>query len=331
MDPASMQASERGAGAAQHLAILGAGALGSVYGVRLAAVRGTVSFVVRSERASASPPIEIQRVGTQDRVCLAQPSRVDHVPSDAAIIALAVRADNLDDALEALLIAAPPVPVISLTPLMPASLLRLRALLQDRLVVAMPGVVAYPAPSGVIRYWLPGLAPTLIDDRAGADHAVRVLVQWMIDAGIPARLQPNVDTMNPATTMTFLPLVLLLDAAGGTVELALKQPALVKLALAAVQECRSVAQHVGEVPRWAGLLGRFVGPRALRAGVGIAQRTFPESVLFVEKHFGRKTHAQNVLLAREVISIGSGLGVEMPCTAQLAGRCEDRRERGPDA
>jgi hypothetical protein len=137
--------------------------------------------------------------------------------------------------------------------------------------------------------------------------------------------------MNPATTMTFLPLVLLLDAAGGTVELALQQPALVKLALEAMQECSAAARNVGEVPRWAGLLGRFVGPRALRAGVAIAQRTFPESVLFVEKHFGSKTHVQNVLLAREVSSIGEGLGVAMSCTRQLADRCAQRTEKEADA
>lgn len=308
----------------QHLAIIGAGALGSVYGVRLAARRARVSFVLRPQRALGSDPIVIERVGTNERTILPEPVRVAHVPADATVVALAVRADHLGEALEGLLRAGPPAPVVSLTPLMPSSLERLRAVVQGRLVVAMPGVVAYAAASGVVRYWLPRAAPTLIDAAGRSAAQVCALAEWMSEAGIPARLQSGVETMNPATTMTFLPLVLLLDAAGGTVQRALLQPALVKLALGAVDECRRVAMGVGELPRWAGLLTRFVGPRALRVGVSIAQRSFPESVLFVERHFGSKTRDQNVLIAREVIAIGVRHGMEMPLTAELTRRCEDR-------
>jgi hypothetical protein len=65
-------------------------------------------------------------------------------------------------------------------------------------------------------------------------------------------------------------------------------------------------------------------------GVAIAQRSFPESVRFVEQHFGSKTHVQNVLLAREVISMGGELGVHMQAMRQLTDACSSRIHGGPD-
>ena len=46
-----------------HIAIIGAGALGAVYGVRLALVaKQDVTFVVRAARAQQNAPLEIQRI-----------------------------------------------------------------------------------------------------------------------------------------------------------------------------------------------------------------------------------------------------------------------------
>lgn len=311
-----------------HLAIVGAGALASVYGVRLASHGTTISFVVRSHRVKDPTPMVIECISTRERLTLEHPVRVARFPPQCSCIALAVRAENLDDSLDALVRSAPDVPVISLTPLLPTALRRLRTVVGDRLVVAMPGVVAYADPSGTIRYWLPRVAPTMFDDRFAGNPAVRAAVDSLIAAGIPAKFESHVDTMNSATTITFLPLVLLLDAAGGTAARALEERTLLKLAFQAVAECRKAAGFVGDVPAWAHFLTRFVGPRTIRMGVALGQRASPESVRFVEQHFGSKTHEQNVVLAREVISIGGQFGVDMEAMRRLTDACAQRTQGG---
>jgi 2-dehydropantoate 2-reductase len=305
-----------------HLALIGAGALGCVYGVRLAAAGARVTFVVRPQRLESRTPMLLEQVGGSQPHELREPAMAASVPNDATVMALAVRADNLDERLGALLGAAPPVPVLSLTPLMPAALGRLRALTAQRVVVAMPGVAAYRTDRGVVRYWLPRMAPTLVDDTAAGDGAVRALVEAMRAAGIPARFEARVDALNPATTMRFLPLVLLLDTGGGTVQGALAQPALLDISLAAITECRTVAERLGPEPAWSRVLSRFAGRSSLRVGIGLARRLSPEAVHFVEQHFGSKTHEQNVLLGREVVSLGEEHGVRMEAMQELVQLCE---------
>lgn len=308
-----------------HVAIVGAGALGSVYGVRLALHHCRVTFVVRPGREADLSPIRIQRVGSPEVLDLASPQRAASIPPDADVVALAVRADNIDDKLDALLCQGPNVPLLTLTPFLPASLERLRKLLGSRVVVAMPGVVAYANDAGMVRYWLPRSQPTLIDDRAASDPVMKSLLDRLQNAGISARFEPRVDALNPATTLTFLPLVVVLDVAGGTADRAVADRALLSLALDAVAECRQAASFVGTTPAWAGLLARFVGPTAIRVGIGLARRTFPESVTFVERHFGSKTHAQNVLLAREGVELGRSHGLPMSALSRLADRCDARK------
>lgn len=307
-----------------HVAIVGAGALGSVYGVRLALHQTRVTFVVRPGREADASPIRIQRVGAPEILELASPQRAAAVPADADLVALAVRVDNIDDQLDAVLRQPPDVPLLTLTPFMPASLERLRKVLGSRVVVAMPGVVAYANDAGLIRYWLPRSQPTLIDDRAASEPAMKALLQRLESAGISARFEPRVDSVNPATTLTFLPLVIALDVAGGTADRAVADRALLSLALDAVAECRQAASFVGSAPAWAGLLAKFVGPTAIRVGIGLARRTFPEAVTFVERHFGSKTHAQNVLLAREGVELGRSHGLPMSALSRLADRCAAR-------
>lgn len=308
-----------------HVAIVGAGALGSVYGTRLALHNTRVTFVVRPGREAETSPIRIQRVGDSHVLELASAQRAAAIPADADLVALAVRVDNVDDKLDALLSQGPKVPVLTLTPFMPGSLERLRNLLGPRVVVAMPGVVAYANDAGLIRYWLPRSQPTLIDDRAASDPVMTSLVQRLQNAGISVRFEPRVDSLNPATTLTFLPLVIALDVAGGTADRAVADRALLSLALDAVAECRKAAAFVGATPAWAGVLAKFVGPTAIRVGIGLARRTFPESVTFVERHFGSKTHAQNVLLAREGVELGRSHGLPMTALSRLADRCAARQ------
>ena len=233
-----------------HVAIVGAGALGRVYGVRLAAAGTDVTFVVRASRMQESqPPLCIARVdGDKRQDELAAPRRSASVPAEADVIVVCVRAEQVDAPLERALAAAPDVPVVMLTPLMPAALETLCHALGQRVVVAMPGVVAYVRNADrpgeeVTRYWLPRVAPTLIDEtsRDAEVDSVTGLVDALVKAGLPARIEHGVRETNPATTVSFIPLAMALDVAGGSDAL-LADGALLALAIEAARASAGVAR-----------------------------------------------------------------------------------------
>lgn len=316
----------RDIGSTMHVVLIGAGALGTVYGVRTAASgAATVSFVLRPGReVPASSSMQIERVERSERQTLVEPSWTRSIPNSAHVVVLAIRADNLDDSLSDQLLRGPSVPVVSLTPLLPSSVEHLRSLARGRLTVGMPGVVARRSSKDVVRYWLPRVAPTLIDSRSSTDRAVRDLVDVLVTAGIPTRFEQNVETLNQAAMIAFLPWVLLLDASGGAVDRALASRARLQLTLDASDECRHLALQVGRTPVWAGLLLRFLGRRWLRVGITLARRAYPESIRFVEQHFGHKTHAQNIRLAVEILSLGQQHGIKMEAVDQLVTLCSNR-------
>ena len=97
-----------------HVTIVGAGALGRVYGVRLAAAGNNVAFVVRKARVTETSPIAIEQVNgakRQDR--LDAPSRVVSVPPDTNAVLVTVRFDQLGGELSEILRAGPQAPIRS--------------------------------------------------------------------------------------------------------------------------------------------------------------------------------------------------------------------------
>lgn len=310
---------------AMHICVIGAGALGKVYGVRLAVGGERVSFLVRTERLADEAPFSIELItGTRRRDTIATPTRVAEVPDDADVLLLAVRVDQIDDRLAGLLKSAPKVPVVSLTPLLPKDYEQLDAMLgaPGILVAAQSGVVSYDR-EGIVRYWLPNASPTLID-ASGPREPISALVEALNRAGVPTKLAPNVREANPATSISFFPLVLALDAAGGTAASVLENKDVTKDAFAAMKEARELAQKVGPMAPWAGLLLKFVSPLSLKVGIRLAEKAAPEAVGYVEHHFGHKVHAQNVKMGREIVELGRQKGVAMPAFERLVERAEGR-------
>jgi hypothetical protein len=286
-----------------HVAIIGMGALGRVYGVRLACRAAcTVTFVQKPGRASVA--LRVTRVdgdGVTEDVPLPTVSTI--VPAAASVVLVCVRAEQLDAALDRTLEgAAPGVPIVMLTPVLPRDLDRLTGVHGARVRVAMPGVVAYDAEDGACRYWLPRVAPTLIDAAEPIPDAVRELSRALSMAGFGGQLELGVRETNPATTVSFIPLAMGVDAAGG-VDALLGDRALLRIALDAVAEGLALAARIGQTPTWVGLLARFAGPTSLKVGMAIARSRAPEALTYVEAHFGRKLHAQNVAMAREIIAL----------------------------
>jgi ketopantoate reductase len=309
-----------------HIAIVGAGALGRAYGVRLAVrAKSDVTLVVRSEHAADSRSLRIVRIdGDRAEDAWERPVRSIAIPAHADVVLVTVRVEQLDAALDRVLDSGPPVPVIVLTPMMPNDFTRLSARHGRLVLAAMPGIVAYVNEEGTCRYWLPRVAPTLIDEPRPANAAVHELVKELADAGIAARLEFGVHEANPATTVAFIPLAMAIDAAG-SIDSLLADKALRDLALRAVREGLELSRRIGQAAAWAGALARFTGPTTLRVGVAVAKSRYPEAVAYVEEHFGTKLHAQNLVMAAAMVDLAREKGAPHVALEALLARLRGRR------
>jgi 2-dehydropantoate 2-reductase len=286
-----------------HVAIVGAGALGSVYGARLARFGGCeVSVVGRTPGPPASARLE--RVDDGDVLEWRMPAKVDRVPAAADVVVACVRYEQLEGVVAR--VQGSRAPVVMMTPMMPQDHARLSAALPGRVLAAMPSVVAYQNEAGAIRYWLPGVATTFVEGATPAG-AEAELVRRMERAEIHAKVASDVLTRNVATTVSFIPLAMALDVAG-SIDALLEDEVLLKLAFDAADEGRELGRAVGKAEAWASMLLRFVGPLTLKMGVGMARSRAPEAVRYVDDHFGRKLHAQNVAMAERMVELAREKG-----------------------
>jgi ketopantoate reductase len=309
-------------------AIVGAGALGRVYAARLSQrSSASVTLVVRQGRV-ALEPVRIERVDGDRAVdTWSTPVTSATIPPDADTVIVTVRGDQLDASLDVLLDATS-APVVVLTPMMPDDFARLSARHEDRMRAGMAGAVAYVNEKGVCRYWLPRMAATLVDQTSPASApespALVELVRALEAAGMSARLERGVHELNPATTVSITPAAMGLDAAG-SIDALLDDAELLRLTLAAIGEGIELGKRIGKAAGWLTLLMPFVGKRMLKVGVSLARRSSPEAMTYVELHFGRKLHAQNVAMARAIVELARTKGTPHEATGALLARLENRR------
>lgn len=303
------------------VAIVGAGALGSVYGARLATFGACdVSVVARSP----APPgvARLERVEDGEVLRWQVPARVTAAPADADVVLAFVRYEQL--ATLPARIPAGRAPVVVMTPMMPQDHALLAAALPGRVRTGMPSVVSYQNDAGAIRYWLPRVATTLVEQAeegpasssSSTSGAEAELVKRLARAEIHAKLAKDVLERNVATTVSFIPLAMALDAAGG-IDAVMGDEALLGLALDAADEGRELGKTVGKAEAWASTLLRFVGPMTLKVGIGLARARAPEAVQYVEQHFGRKLHAQNVAMAEKIVDLAVQKGTRHEALAKL--------------
>jgi 2-dehydropantoate 2-reductase len=295
-----------------HVALVGAGALGTVYGARLARFGGCeVSVVARAP----GPPTaaRLERVEDGDILTWQVPARVDRAPPRADVVLACVRYEQLD--------GLPPrvegsrAPVVVMTPMMLQDHARLSAALPGRLRAGMPSVVSYENDAHAIRYWLPRMATTLIEASAGEGPEAE-LVRRLERAEIAARAQGDVLERNVATTVSFIPIAMALDVAG-SIDGVLQDDVLLGLALEAADEGRELGRAVGKAEAWATMLLRFVGPFTLKLSVGVARSRAEEAVRYVERHFGRKLHAQNIAMAARIVEMAKDKGTRHDALERL--------------
>jgi 2-dehydropantoate 2-reductase len=302
------------------VAVYGAGALGSVYGVRLAArARVDVSFIVRASKVGLRDPIAIESVKNDERESIDVPERVAEIPGDADVVLLAVGTDDLD-AIRPIL-AARDVPIVVLTPVLPKDWERLRDAFGARVLAAMPNVVAYAREDGVVRYWLPP-APTRIDEpRRTDDVAVRELTRRLDEAGLKARLELGVHEKNPATTVAWIPIAMAFAVAGSAEALG-KDDSLLSLTTRACREGASLGKRLGTMEPWAAFSPVIAAPWAMRTWLGLLPRLSPEAVFYAEEHFARKLLGQHRAMIQEMIALAIAKGVEHQAMGELAQRLD---------
>ncbi len=323
------------------IAIIGAGALGQIYGVRLAE-RNDVTYVVRPSRVAETRSFRLESAmpfgSARDQ---AAPKRADRIPEDTEVAILTVRFDTIaaPDADLARVLAAPArTMVVSLSPIFAEQRATLEKLVGHHVVSAMPGVSGYEDERGVVRHWVPAVASTLIDDgtarygtkkdierneAAHEDVALRVeLARALSKAGLPARLERDVESLNAATTTSFFPVIAAV-AIGGDVAGLVADAELVTLVLDACKETDALAAKLGKTAAWAGLLTSFLGPLTFKAGTALATRLAPEAVHFIDVHFGPKLRAQHVLMGRHIIELAIAREVDVPALRALCKRLDE--------
>ncbi len=180
----------------------------------------------------------------------------------------------------------------------------MRAAFGERVLAAMPAVVAYARhEDGVVRYWLPSIPTRFDEPRGGADgDVVRALAVMLGEAGLPTHLELAVHETNPATTVCLLPISMSV-ALAGSMEALTADRTLLSLTSSACKEGVELARRIGR-PEAGAMLGPLVAtPLAMRAIVAGLKRFSPEALFYIDEHFGRKLRAQHRMMAHEIAEL----------------------------
>ena len=302
-----------------HVAVLGAGALGRVFGVRLAHAGVDVDFVVRPSQMGGGA-IRIEKIDGGDALEIAAPSRVTAIPAHADAVIVCVRVEQIDEAIAALL-AGPAVPAVVMTPILTKTYARAREAVGARFLPAVSSVTGYVNEDGVARYWVSKSASTTIDAPKSVDPALSDLVAALGRAGIASRLEMGVHESAPATAIVFASLVIALDVAGSVDGFVSDKP-LRELAFRANDEARALADKVGALAPWTSLLTKFIGPFVLRMSVALVKRSAPEGITFMERKFGRPNRAQNRVTGGEMLALAKEKGTPHAALGELVALLE---------
>lgn len=318
-----------------HVTVVGAGVLGRIYGARLAADGDEVAFVVRPGRSGETSPFFIEQVNGGDRrEVIERPIRLTEIPEGTDAILVTVRFNELQEGSDLGRIlrggGSRRAPVVVLTPMLTGQPEALAEASGRPIVPAMPGVAGYLNERGAVRYWIPTATTTLLDEDAGGPErqaAVSALGRRLTQVGLPARLEKDVARLNAATTITFFPLIAAIDAGAG-IDGVLENKELLGAVLDAAKESGALARKVGKPVTWGSLLMKFAGPITLKPGIALAKRLFPESVRFVESHFGPKLHEQHIAMGEAILAIGRANEMGMPALERLLSIVRRRQAAG---
>jgi ketopantoate reductase len=331
--------------------VVGAGAVGQVFGYHLARGGAQVTFLVRPERREESArgfdlyPLRGFRPGSAPQR-FTQFALISSAQEVAARrfqqVYLTVPSPAVEGPwLRDLIAAAADATLVSLQPdahdhaLIRAAGARPEALVYGAIALVsyaapLPGETRFPAPGTA--YWLPPLArspfsgPRDLQGAARGRNRARVaeIVASLRRGGLPAMPHPDVEralALANAVGMTYLTA---LERAGWSPR-ALGQSELLALCARALRESLAIVRAAGtRLPPGAGIIAR---PRLLTILLRIGARLAPFPLdAYLQRHF-TKVGAQTRLIVARLLAQGTSAGVQAPALTQLAGE-PPRLQRG---
>ena len=262
--------------------IVGAGAVGQVYGLALQRAGADVSFYVKPayiDEAKAGYTMYALNGGpTRLRFegfgVLSTPEEVAASTWDQLWLATSATA-ILGSWVEALVAATGDATVVCLQP-GPESMARLKPVVGDRMVLGLIAMVSYQAPlPRETRFTEPGVAfwfPPSGSPFAGPDARVAPIVDALVRGGCPAQRSAALEATAVYGAALLQVHVAALDAVGWSWTEVTKGDTLL-LASRAWREAAAVGAHItgGKVPFWAG----FVGPLLSKIAMAGSRRLIP--------------------------------------------------------
>lgn len=310
--------------------LVGAGAVGQVYGRHLQAGGAEVSFLVRPRYAAgARAGFDMYPLGRADARrapvrfegfgVLTTLDEVARERWDCVFLCVSSTALRQGDWLGALARAAGDATIVVLQPGSDDLAYARAHVPAERIVQGLIGLLAYQAPlpgedlpRPGIAYWFPPLAETPI---SGPPGRALPIVAALRAGGVRSRLHPDVGWPLAMGGAVLGALVAALERSGWKIDRMRSEGGLELAARAARETIAIEAARLGRrTPLWTRLLGR----RALGALVAVARRAAPLDIeTYFRVHF-TKVGDQMRLGLETHLARAAALGVDVPALAELA-------------
>lgn len=310
--------------------VIGAGAVGQVYGRHAALSGADVTFFVREKyratvaggfdmyplnRSAKTEPVRFEGFSVVTRADEVAAQRFDQVyltvssaalagpwlaeligaVGDATILALQPGQDDLETILAA---GATRDHVVSGV----ITLISYSA--------PLPGETRFPKPG--MAYWFPPLSPSLVSgDRDRAGRVIDLLKR----GGLPVKRHPDVPKFAAFPTAIMMPYLVALESAGWTFAGLAAGP--IQLAARGAREAMAiVARTSGKPPLMMRLVAR---PRVLRMGLWLGRRVVPLPLeIYLKEHF-IKVGDQTRMFMAGYIARGKAAGMDVAALEELTG------------
>jgi ketopantoate reductase len=323
-------------GVGMKVLLVGAGAVGQVYGRHLQRGGADVSFLVKERHAEElrrgltlyawnegrpPAPADFRGFGVLTGAAEAGRERWDQVW--LCISSTALRGPWLDELLPAIGEAT----LVALQPGLEDREYLLARWPAERLVCGAIALISYQAPlpgeiwpRPGVAYWFPPLSPSPF---SGPREKVLPVVEALRRGGCPAREHPDVPAWSAVPSAIMMPALLALEAEGWSLR-ALRRGSLLTLAASAARETLAiVAARQRKKPA---LLRHVLGPWTLSALLAVAPRVMPfDFEAYLRYHF-TKVGDQTVAMVATYVETARAQGLPHAALDELAARAAARRK-----
>ena len=309
--------------------IVGAGAVGQVYGLHLARAGARVSYLVRERYVDLhSDGFDLFEIGLLRPTSKAAHRHFDaqhliHSPEQIEALGpwdqvwLTIPSNALTGAwLERFAPAFGEADVVCLQPGPTDRDLILDHVPARRLIQGMIGFVAYQGPldgerlpqghEGGLVYWLPPGSPSLFDSES--ERALERLLDRLETGGCPAAHDPNLAHTSAYPTCALIPFLVGLEARQWSLKALRRDGPLLALITAASQEARDIMEQKSGTPPPT-LLPLLYRPVTLKAALGLLPSISPFPLQTYLRYHFMKVRAQTQETMQTYIELGEAQGI----------------------